>query len=140
MMPLMTPRNSGRPQVGVGLVVTRNDTILVGKRISSHGDNTFGWIGGHLEFGETLEACAVREAFEEAGICVEQLRFLCVSNVVAYGKHYVDFEFVAERWSGEPTVCEPHRIIEWGWYHIDSLPTPLFRAAELAIHSLRTGK
>jgi 8-oxo-dGTP diphosphatase len=64
---------------------------------------------------------------EEAGIEIEELRFLCVINTVAYApKHYVDIG-IAARWkSGEPKVMEPDKVESWDWYDPSDLPQPLF--------------
>ena len=50
------------PRVGVAVIVVRDGRVLVGRRRSaSHGDGMWQFPGGHLEFGETVEACAARE-------------------------------------------------------------------------------
>ena len=47
--------------------------------------------GGHLEFGESFENCAVREVLEETGLTIQNVRFLTATNDVMEeeGKHYV---------------------------------------------------
>lgn len=129
-----------RPQVGVGAMILINGKVLLGRRKGGLGAGTYAWCGGHLEFGETLEACAVREVREETGLVVASLQLLCVSNIIAYDRHYIDFEFLTEVEPGEPQVLEPERIESWAWYDLDSLPSPLFKAGELALKSLATGR
>lgn len=129
-----------RPKVGVGAMVLRNGKVLLGKRKGAHGAMTFGWVGGHLEYGETLEDCAKREALEETGLVLSNLKLICISNILAYQKHYVDFEFLAEALDGEPRVLEPDSVESWGWYDLDNLPSPLFKAVELAIKSYKSGE
>jgi 8-oxo-dGTP diphosphatase len=128
------------PKVGVGAMIMRAGKVLLGRRRGAHGDGTYAWCGGHVEFGETLEACAIREVQEETGLAVVSLELLCVSNIIAYGKHYIDFEFLTEVAPGEPQVKEPDRIESWAWYALDQLPSPLFKAGELALQSYRTGQ
>ena len=70
--------------------------FFLAKRHGAHGEDTWASAGGHLENGETLEECARREAMEELGVTVGALRFLCLSNIIAYGKHYVDIEFLGD--------------------------------------------
>ena len=60
-----------RPKVGVGVAVFQEGRILLGKRKGAHGDGEWGFPGGHLELGETVEECARRELFEETGMQVE---------------------------------------------------------------------
>ena len=67
--------------------------FLLGKRLSSHGSNTWALPGGHLEFSESFEDCAIRETLEETGLSLEpeSVKFLTATNDVMAeeGKHYV---------------------------------------------------
>ncbi len=113
--------------------------MFLAKRQGSHGEGAWASAGGHLETGESLEECARREALEELGVTVGDLRFLCVSNIVAYGKHYVDVEFLSDIGGQEPRLAKPEGFSESGWFPLDCLPKPLFRAAWYALDSLHTG-
>lgn len=93
-----------------------------------------------MENGETLEECARREAMEELGVTVGELRFLCVSNIIAYDKHYVDIEFVGEIGGQEPSLVEPEAFSDSGWFPLDNLPGPLFHAMRYALDSYGTGQ
>jgi 8-oxo-dGTP diphosphatase len=126
-----------RPAVGVGVMIRRGDNVLLGRRRGAHGADTFGWPGGGLAFGESLADAVRREAMEEAGVRVTGVpRLVCVSNVVEYGRHYLDLEFEVTEFSGEPTVREPDLIESWQWYPLDELPDPLFKPCQLALASL----
>ena len=129
-----------RPQVGVGVIFVRGDTVFLAKRHGAHGEDTWASAGGHLENGETLEECGRREAMEELGVTVEDLRYLCVSNIIAYDKHYVDIEFLGEIGDQEPRLMEPDSFIASGWFSLDDLPEPLFHAMRYALDSYRTGQ
>ncbi len=52
------------PQVGVGVLILRDGKVLLGRRKGSHGAGCWSAPGGHLEFGEAVEDCALREALE----------------------------------------------------------------------------
>jgi ADP-ribose pyrophosphatase YjhB (NUDIX family) len=41
-----------RPLVGIGIIVIHKKRVLVLRRINSHGNKTWAFIGGHLEFNE----------------------------------------------------------------------------------------
>ena len=56
------------PKVGVGVIVVRDGKVLLGKRRGAHGEGSWSFPGGHLEFNELLEICAKREAKEETGL------------------------------------------------------------------------
>ena len=77
---------------------------------------------------------------EELGVTVGELRFLCVSNIIAYGKHYVDIEFLGDIDNQEPRLIEPESFIDSGWFSLDQLPDPMFRAMRYALDSYRSGE
>lgn len=131
-----------RPKVGIGVLVFKNDKVLLGKRKDvGHGKGEYAGPGGHLEFGESFETCAKRECREEAGIEITNIKFLRLYNLKKYaGKHYVDIGLVAEWKSGVPQVLEPERCESWDWYDLDNLPQPLFATVESYFEALKDGQ
>lgn len=119
-------------------MLRRGPLVLLGKRLSGPGAGAYGWAGGHLEFGETPEECAVREVAEETGLSITPrlLQPLCVSNTMAYGTHYIDIEFRCEVPEGEPRVMEPDKLEAWDWYPLTALPEPMFEAAAMALRAM----
>lgn len=120
--------------VGVGVMIVRDGKVLLQQRAGSHGAGSYAWCGGGLEFGESFEDAARRETLQETGMQVTSLRFLCLSNIREYGRHYVDIEFLAEA-TGEPKHLEPDAGGEWIWYPLDALPGPLFAPVARAVES-----
>jgi 8-oxo-dGTP diphosphatase len=129
-------------KVGVGVMVMKDGKILLGKRIGNkHGAGEYALPGGKLEFGETLEECAVRETMEESGLTIANLRLLCTSDLLKYPpQHFVDVGFVADWKSGEPQTMEPDKLEGWAWYNLDELPSPLFACLDAYIESYKTGR
>jgi 8-oxo-dGTP diphosphatase len=127
------------PRVGVGVMIVRDGCVLLARRQGGQRTGWYGWIGGKLEFGETLQECARREACEEAGIEVANLRLLCISSIIVENQHWIDVEFLAEIASGDPHTAAPDEIDAWWWCPLDELPEPLFEPAELALKSYRSG-
>lgn len=126
-------------RVGVSAMVFRDGKLLLSKRKSKLGEATWASCGGHIDFGETPEDAARRETKEECGLDVVSVSFISVSNIVEYGKHYIDIAFKVEVGPGEPQVFEPEKFGAWGWYDVDDLPEPLFRADAFALESMKTG-
>ena len=129
-----------RPLVGVGVIIIKEGKILLAERKGSHGQNTWASAGGHLEFGETLEECARREVLEEFGIHIQRMTFLCVSNIIAYDRHYVDFEFLGDISIQMPEIQEKDFFTNLQWFSLSELPNPLFEPVRTAIDSLLTGQ
>ena len=140
MYTVKVTRERARPLVGVGVVFVRGDKVFLAKRQGSHGEDTWASAGGHLEWGETLEECARREALEELGVVVGDLQFLCISNIIAYNRHYVDVEFLGDIGNQEPELTEPDAFSVSGWFPLDDLPHPLFEAVKYALDSYRSGQ
>ena len=124
----MSENKIERPVVGVGVCIIRNAGVLLGKRKSSHGEGCWSFPGGHLEINESWEQCAEREAFEETGIKIKNLRFAAVTNDIFAdeGRHYITIFILADHDSGEVILKEPDKCSGWKWFGWDNLPEPLF--------------
>jgi 8-oxo-dGTP diphosphatase len=130
-----------RPMVGVGVMVLKGRKVLVGRRRGAHGDGEYAWPGGHLEYMESFYACARREVREEAGIEIDNIRFLRLLNLRTYEpKHYVDVMLIADWVSGEPIERDAEKIGDWGWYDVDRLPEPFFATLATAVEAYKTGR
>ena len=117
-----------RPKVGVGVIVKKDNKILAGRRKNAHGRGSWCFPGGHLEFGESWEECARREAEEETGVQIKNVRFFTATNdfFKEEQKHYITIFMVADWESGEVELREPDKSEEWEWFSWDDLPEPLF--------------
>jgi 8-oxo-dGTP diphosphatase len=116
------------PRVGVGVIVLRGGLILLGQRVGSHGAGTWALPGGHLEFGEDVEQCAMREVMEETGLQVQVVARGPYTSTVFQDedKHYVTLFVVAHAPTGVPRVCEPSKCSGWRWFRWSEMPRPLF--------------
>jgi 8-oxo-dGTP diphosphatase len=123
-----TAEETKRPKVGVAVFIWRDGKVIMNERRGSHGHGTWSIPGGHLEFGETWEECAKREAMEEVGVELTNVRFLAATNdlFADAGKHYISIWLEADWASGEPVSREPEKVIDVQWRSLADLPTPLF--------------
>ncbi|HJD62061.1 MAG TPA: NUDIX hydrolase [Rickettsia endosymbiont of Degeeriella rufa] len=118
------------PRVGIGIILFNSkNEILLGKRISSHGESTYGNPGGYLEFGETFEECIIREVLEETNLIIKDPKFLAVTNDVfeKEQKHYILISLKAHCLNEHALQnLEPHKVESWQWFVLDKLPDNLF--------------
>lgn len=117
-----------RPKIGIGVIILKDNRVLMLKRKNAHGAGSWSFPGGHLEFSEGIEECARREVLEEAGIRVSNLRPGPFTNDIfeGEGKHYVTLFMIADHDSGEARIMEPHKSDGIGWFEWSNLPKPLF--------------
>ena len=118
-----------RPSVGIGVFIRKDGKILMGKRKGSFGGGTWALPGGHLEMGETLEDCVVREISEETGLEIQNIKFITAqNNIFDDGKprHFVTLLFSSDWKSGEPKNLEPDKCERWEWFTWGDFPEPLF--------------
>jgi 8-oxo-dGTP diphosphatase len=122
----------------VGVIVTKGDRVLLLKRKSVHGHGTWSTPGGHLEYGESPEECAVRETLEETGVVIANVRALGYTNDLfeSTGLHYITLWMAGEHVLGEAQVAAPYEASQVGWFAWDAPPAPLF----LPLKQLLEGK
>jgi 8-oxo-dGTP diphosphatase len=120
------------PQVGVAVIITKDDQVLLMKRKGLHGQGTWSTPGGHLDFGETPEQCAAREAKEEVGLDVVDIRFRAVTNDIfdITGRHYITIWMDGRTLPNDPVIAAEDEVAEIGWFAWGSLPSPLFLPLE----------
>ncbi len=87
---------------------------------------------GHVERGESVFAAAAREAAEELGITVVSgdISPLCAMQRTLPGvadplEQRVDYFLTTRVWEGEPSVVEPEKAVELGWFRPSRLPAPM---------------
>lgn len=91
---------------GSVIVEDEKGRILLGRRTDNH---LWGYAGGSIELGESIEDCAKRELREEMGLIAEKLELLCVNS--GEETHYiypngdevynVEVVYVCRRYHGE---------------------------------------
>ncbi|WP_035387506.1 nucleotide triphosphate diphosphatase NUDT15 [Ferrimonas senticii] len=134
----MPSSNQQRPAIGVGIIIERNDgMILLGKRRGGHAPY---WSipGGHLELGESFEEAAARELLEETGLQLGELTVVALTNNLQTYRHegYHSISVTLHgRYNQQPIVNrEPHKCEGWHWFSPAQLPEPHFDASRQSIH------
>jgi len=114
--------------IGLGVIIRKNKKVLLGKRKNTHGEGSWCFPGGHLEFNEQIEECGKREVLEETGIKIKNIKLGPFTNDIfkKEGKHYVTLFLIADYDSGKVRVMEPDKCEKWRWFGWNKLPKPLF--------------
>ncbi|MDF2577890.1 MAG: MutT/nudix family protein [Chlamydiales bacterium] len=129
-------------KVGVGTLIFKDDQILLGLRKGKHNPGYWCFPGGHLEFGETPEECAIRETKEETGLLLSEVsRGPWVNEYVPeQNYHYIVIFMMAYYEGGEVGVKEPEKCEVWEWCSLDNLPSPLLPCIENLLKIKRSFK
>ncbi len=111
------------PHVGIGCVVVRDGKLLLVR--NQHG--FWSTPGGHLDFGESPDACAGRETLEETGISVTNVEFVAITNdmLTDVGKHYLTVWMRGDADSAPARIGDAAEINQLGWFAPGNLPRPL---------------
>ena len=126
----------------VHVLLLRGDRVLLLRRAG--GGYLDGWYalpGGHLQRGEGVVACAIRECAEETGLAIDPTRLqpAAVMPYRADGQQGVDFIMVCREFDGAPRLAEPDRFDDLGFFAVGALPERTVPYVERAIAMERCG-
>ncbi|MCR4991175.1 MAG: 8-oxo-dGTP diphosphatase [Lachnospiraceae bacterium] len=90
--------------------------LMLNRAGKKHDLNEGKWIGvgGKVEEKETPERCAIREAYEETGLKLTDIRFRGIVYFISdeYESEFM-FLYTSDRFSGEPKTESDEGILEW---------------------------
>ncbi|SEE01288.1 NAD(+) diphosphatase [Prevotella sp. lc2012] len=109
------------PQLATAVIVLihRGDEVLL-VRAKNFRTDFYGLVAGFVETGETLEEAVAREAFEETGVTISNIRYFASQPwpypcglMVGFNADYV----------GGEIHLQESEIAKGGWFRKDNLPT-----------------
>ena len=112
-----------RPFVGVGVVVLKEENVLLIRRGRPPRLGEWSLPGGAQSVGETVEATACREVLEETGVSIQNPEFLEVVDSIIKDDdgrvkfHYTLIDYWANWESGTPEGADDAQHAEWVPFH-----------------------
>lgn len=124
-----------RPVTGVAALIINEGKLLLGYRTKSPGKDSWQCPGGLLETGETVFQAALREAREETGLHIIDLKPAPYTNNYFSKEdfHSVTLYVTASVSDSDLEKRELDRAINWNWFSKEQLPEPLFLPLQLLI-------
>jgi 8-oxo-dGTP diphosphatase len=116
-------------RTGIGVIIRKSGMVLIGKRMGSHGADTWSFPGGHLDEGEIPEETAKREVLEETGLIIDHLSpsGFTFDHFEEINVNYLTLFYSCDWQDGIPQIMEKDKCLEWRWAPLNDLPTPLFK-------------
>ena len=108
-----------RPYVGIGVVVFKDDQVLLVQRAKPPIRHMWSIPGGAQEIGETVREAALRELKEETALDAEIIGLIDVVDSVTRDDdgrvkfHYTLVDFAAEWVAGEPVADDDVSDAKW---------------------------
>ena len=135
----------GIDYIGVGagaIIFNDHEELFLAKRGGEARNERYRWEfpGGGVEFGETLADALRREILEEYGFSIDVVRLLdVVDHILPEEKqHWVSPTFLCRYAGGTPSIREPHKCEEIGWFRLESIPAnDLTSASRKSLESLK---
>ncbi len=119
----------GRPgidHIGVGVgaaIFNDHNQVLLTLRGKAAKNEVGTWEipGGAVEFGETFAQALKREVKEELAVDIEvgELVNICDHLIPDEHQHWVSPTYLCTITSGQPTIMEPEKCEEIGWFTLD---------------------
>jgi 8-oxo-dGTP diphosphatase len=127
-------------RVGVQAIVERNGGVLVVQRGRGFGFGLWGLPGGHLEPGETIVQCALRELYEETGLRGYAPQVVVITDPSAEANNHMQIGVRTDA-LGMPSAPEDvQEISAVRFTCFDKLPDNLFRPSAEILEKYLAGR
>jgi 8-oxo-dGTP diphosphatase len=133
------------PRVAAGVVVIHQHKVLLVLRGKPPGENLWAIPGGSVNLGETLQAAAEREAWEETGLQVKAGEVIYSFDAIVRDEagqveyHYVILDLKAEALDPAQPLIPGDDARAAGWFSLDEvrqLAIPISEATQILLRQL----
>ena len=105
------------------LFVQHGKLLMIRRFQTGYADGKYSLPAGHLEDGETLTHCLIREAKEEVNVTLtpKDIKLVHVMHRKSTDIR-LDFFFLAHKSTTTPKNMEPHKADDMRWFPLVALP------------------
>ena len=126
-------------RVGVQVIARREGRLVMVERARGFGAGTWCLPGGHLEPGETIIECALRELEEETGVVGFQPRVVLVTDPDPNTNHHMQIGVEVTGWTGDLRVVDPSECAAVELCDPDRADRDVFVASRHVLAAIRSG-
>ncbi|MEU9456684.1 NUDIX domain-containing protein [Streptomyces sp. NPDC048277] len=144
--PRMTVNATVRNVIGVHLYLEDDHgRVLLGQchPSSPYAGGMWHFLAGHCERESAIQ-CLIREAFEEAGLVIDQRDVTHAHTMhlrdAPDAEPRMQIVFRVRTWQGTPQVLEPDKCQQWQWWQPQTLPEPVVPYTRHAIEKILNGQ
>ncbi|KND49009.1 MAG: pyrophosphohydrolase [Parcubacteria bacterium C7867-005] len=109
------------------LLLFQDEKVLLLRRFNTgYEDGNYSVPAGHVDKGESVLDCLVREAKEEIDVLIDKkdvgLVHVMHRNGTDHNDEHLDFFFTCSKWDGELKNMEPEKCDDLSWFNLQNLP------------------
>ncbi len=136
----MGERFSVHLTVGLLLINEKKEILMMRRCNTGYKDGFYGFVGGHVEDGESLNQAIIRETLEEVNINIEEkdLDIICAIRR-GDNNNYINFFIKCDKFNGTPIICEKDKCDDLIWVDMNSIPENTITAEKRAIYNYKNG-
>lgn len=122
----------------VYLILQKSEEVLLSRRFNTgFEDGNYSLVAGHVDEGESMIDCIVREAKEEADVIVKPENVSIVHMLHRVPLERISVFAIAKEWEGEIKNMEPDKCDDLSWFPINNLPPNIIPYIRRALESVQ---
>ena len=127
--------------VSTYLVLRKEDQVLcLLRKNTGYMDGYYGLIAGHIEQNESATEGMIREAYEEAGIHVQEDNLKVVHIIHRKSERLnIDIYFECSKWDGAVQNKEPHKCEALEYFDLYDLPENMIDHVRTVLEYIEEG-
>lgn len=120
---------------------SHGERLFIKRANTGYKDGYYSLVAGHLEAGESIVECAIRESYEEAGVDIDASE-LSLRHVMRRDaeQNRISFFFECCKWKGTLKNMEPEKCSGFLWVQGNKAPQPTVEYVAYAIERMDSGE
>lgn len=105
---------------GCGIVLIKDNKILLGQRVKSKDILLWSLPGGSIEIGEDNKLGAIREVKEECGFDIDEDDIYLIGMDINNNDSNIDYTYYTRKFTGD-LIAKEDEMINFTWFSIEEI-------------------